>query len=104
MPITRKKFPACPIERTLAVLSGRWKAMLVWHLFSGPRRYSELAQLMPDIAQRVLSQALGELQKDGVICKKGEQWQLTELGSGLVVALKGMYEWGTLHASVLPER
>lgn len=104
MPISRKTFPSCPIERTIAVLSGRWKAAVVWQLLSGSKRYSDLLRVVPGVPERVLTQVLRELADDGVIQKAEEQWQLTELGSGLVIALKGMFAWGSLHAIEVPYR
>ncbi len=51
MPADRKKLSLCPIERTLAVLSGRWKAAVVWSLFSGGQRYSDLLRLDPGLGR-----------------------------------------------------
>lgn len=104
MPVARKTFPSCPIERTLAVLSGRWKAMLVWQLFSGRKRYSDLLRVVPGISERVLTQALKELAQDGVIRKTQDFWQVTELGNGLEVAMTGLLVWGEQHAAELPKR
>ncbi|MBC7997114.1 MAG: helix-turn-helix transcriptional regulator [Leptolyngbya sp.] len=104
MTIARKTFPLCPIERTIAVLSGRWKAAVVWKLLSGDKRYSDLIGLLPGISERVLTQALRELAEDGVIQKVDEQWHLTELGSALIPVLSDMFAWGSQHASELPLR
>jgi DNA-binding HxlR family transcriptional regulator len=56
MPVDRKNLSSCPIERTLAVLSGRWKATVVWNLFSGSKRYPDLLRLASGIPERVLTQ------------------------------------------------
>lgn len=104
MPVGRKRFSPCPIERTLAVLSGRWKATVVWNLFSGRKRYSDLLRVASGIPERVLTQALRELEDDGVVRKAEGHWRLTELGFDLIVAMKGLMEWGVYHASAQPER
>jgi DNA-binding HxlR family transcriptional regulator len=104
MPVDRKSFSSCPIERTLAVLSGRWKASVVWNLFSGSKRYSDLSRLASGIPERVLTQVLRELMYDGVVEKTEGQWCLTELGSNLINAMNGLSEWGLHHASARPER
>ena len=104
MPVDRKRFSSCPIERTLAVLSGRWKATVVWNLFSGGKRYSDLLRLDPGLAERVLTQVLHELEDDGVLQKIEGHWCLTELGSDLMLAMNGLLLWGQQHASVQPER
>ncbi len=104
MPVDRKSFSSCPIERTLAVLSGRWKAAVVWNLFSGSKRYSDLLRLASGIPERVLTQVLHELADDGVVRKTQGHWCLTELGSDLIIAMNGLLAWGLHHASARPER
>ncbi|OYV02421.1 MAG: hypothetical protein CFE45_00400 [Burkholderiales bacterium PBB5] len=51
-----KHLPPLPAERALKVISGRWKAIVLYHLFSGPQRLSTLGRLMPAINQKVLIQ------------------------------------------------
>jgi DNA-binding HxlR family transcriptional regulator len=104
MPADRKRLSTCPIERTLAVLSGRWKAAVVWSLFSGSKRYSDLLRLTSGVTERVLTQVLRELAEDGVVQKTEGHWCLTELGSDLTIAMKGLWQWGLHHASARPER
>jgi DNA-binding HxlR family transcriptional regulator len=55
-----KRLPLLPAERALKVISGRWKAVILYHLFDGPRRLSVLKTLVPDITQKVLIQQLRE--------------------------------------------
>ena len=64
MPVHRKRFSLCPIERTLAVLSGRWKAAVILKLFSGGKRYSDLLCLAAGVSERVPTQVLRELTED----------------------------------------
>lgn len=56
-----KRLPLLPAERALKVISGRWKAVILYHLFDGPRRLSVLKTLVPDITQKVLIQQLREM-------------------------------------------
>ena len=104
MPVDRKRFSSCPIERTLAVLSGRWKAAVVLNLFSGSKRYSDLLRLASGVTERVLTQVLRELAEDGVVRKTEGQWCLTELGLDLMNAMNSLLAWGLNHANVQPER
>ncbi|MCA3267470.1 MAG: winged helix-turn-helix transcriptional regulator [Tagaea sp.] len=97
MPPPRKSPPACPIERTIVVLSGRWKAMILWHLFDAPKRYSDVARLIPAVSQRALTQALRELESDGVIHRDGTRWTVSALGKRLRPTLGAMMEWGETH-------
>lgn len=104
MTVPRKRFPDCPIERTIAVLSGRWKARILWQLLDSPRRYSELRERLAGVTERALSQALSELRADGVVDKFESVWRVTSLGDSLQSALQDMYRWGSAHSSALPHR
>lgn len=104
MTVSRKKFPECPIERTIAVLSGRWKARIVWQLLSSPLRYSELADVIDGVTERALTLALAELERDGVIRKSEQKWAVTDLGQELNASLQRMLAWGSTHAAELPLR
>lgn len=55
------------IDATLEVISGKWKGIILHHLTSGRKRTYELRQLIPKITQKVLTQQLRELEKDGII-------------------------------------
>lgn len=99
MTVPRKTLPDCPVERCIAVLSGRWKAMLLWRLFLGPQRYSALAAMVPGVSQRALSQALAELAADGVITRRDDAWALTPVGQAMQPTLATMAAWGALHQS-----
>ena len=51
----------CPAERTLDVIGGRWKVPILWHLFKGTKRFSELRRSLPGVTQKMLTQQLREL-------------------------------------------
>lgn len=57
-----KKLPILPAERALKVISGRWKAVILYYLFDGPQRLSALKALMPGITQKVLIEQLREME------------------------------------------
>ncbi len=63
----RKRLPELPAERALKVISGRWKAVILYHLFNGPKRLSELKRLAPGASQKVLIQQLREMEGHGLI-------------------------------------
>jgi DNA-binding HxlR family transcriptional regulator len=97
MTVPRKRWPECPIERFIAVTSGRWKAMVLWRLIPTPLRYTELRASIGSVSERALSQALGELAADGVIVKQHDNWRLTEFGLAMSPALRAMFAWGEQH-------
>ena len=62
-----KRLPVLPIERALKAISGRWKAVMLYHLLGGPKRSSELKRLLPLITQKVLVQQLREMEEHGLV-------------------------------------
>ncbi|MBC7773743.1 MAG: helix-turn-helix transcriptional regulator [Pyrinomonadaceae bacterium] len=97
MTVPRKRPLECPIEQCIAVLSGRWKAMILWRLFVEPLNYTALHAQMTGLSQRALSQALLELAQDGIIARTDDVWALTPLGEAIRPALSAMFAWGSLH-------
>ena len=61
-----KKFN-CPIEVTLDVIGGRWKALILWHLRDGKHRTGELRRRIPHISEKMLIQQLRQLEDAGVV-------------------------------------
>lgn len=57
----------CPVDAPLRVLGGKWKLILCWYLLQQPRRNGELRRLVPGVGQKVLTQQLRELERDGIV-------------------------------------
>jgi DNA-binding HxlR family transcriptional regulator len=91
----------CPAEITLKVIGGRWKVILLYHLFQGVKRFSELQRALSGITQKMLTQQLREMERDGLIHRevypevppKGE-YSMTALGMTLEPVIRAMCEWG----------
>ena len=91
------------LQEALKVLEGRWKILILFHLFSAPvLRFSELRRIIPGISQKMLIQHLRELEKDGVINRKvypevppKVEYMLTEDGVALRPALRALKSWAT---------
>lgn len=97
MTVPRKTLPDCPIECFIGVISGRWKAMVIWQLLEKSLRYSDMMKRIPEITERVLSQVLKDLEKDGIVERSQQKtWQLTALGQALKPSLNEMFAWGKL--------
>src|SRR5882762_6048424 len=59
------------LEEALEVLEGRWKILILFHLFTAPvLRFSELRRAMPGISQKMLIQQLRDLERDRVVSRK----------------------------------
>ncbi|MCU6709147.1 winged helix-turn-helix transcriptional regulator [Paenibacillus sp. J5C_2022] len=93
---------SCEKELTLAVIGGKWKMLILWHLGrEGTKRFGELKSLMPGITQRMLVNQLRELEEDRIVHREvypvvppKVEYSLTEHGITLMPILESMYEWG----------
>lgn len=91
----------CPTEAALAVIGGRWKVPILWHLRCGTLRFGELSRLLSGVTQKMLTQQLRELERDGIVHRRvfpevppRVEYSLTELGSSLSPLLDALSTWG----------
>lgn len=105
-----KHLPGLPIERTLGVISGRWKAVLIYVLLDGPKRLCELENQVAGLSQKVLIQQLRALEEHGMVYRQtgAEEPQrvdyaLTPLGMSLKPLISQLYDWGRQHAEEVGE-
>ncbi len=110
MSIPMKRLPELPAQRALKVISGRWKPVILYHLFDGPKRLSELKRLAPDASQKVLIEQLREMEEHGLIRRevdarvKGRvDYNATPLGISLRPVIATLCDWGRRHAAELGE-
>jgi DNA-binding HxlR family transcriptional regulator len=86
---------------TLAVIGGRWKVLILYHLFDGVKRFSELQRALPGVTQKMLTQQLRELEGDGIVSRTvypqvppKVEYAMTPLGKTLQPVVKAMCRWG----------
>ena len=91
----------CPVEATLELIGGKYKALILWHLSQGILRFSELRQVIKGATPKMLTQQLRELEKDGLIHREvypvvppKTEYSLTDLGKTLAPILDAMCNWG----------
>lgn len=92
----------CPVERTISVLGGRWKPLILFHILEKPQRFNALCRLIPRATRRMLTQHLRELESDGIIDRKifdkvppHVEYSLSEKGRTLIPILLAMADWGS---------
>ena len=94
----------CGLDAALAVMGGKWKPLILYHLNAGPKRFGELKRLVVGISEKVLIQQLRELAAAGVLTRHDYQrvppmvdYTMTAFGVTLAQALMPLCIWGTEH-------
>lgn len=92
---------SCPVDATLQLIGGKYKAVILWHLMSGELRYSEIHRKFPKVTDKMLTQQLRELERDGLLSRKvypvvppKTEYSLTDFGKTLYPILDAMCDWG----------
>ena len=62
--------PGCSVEAAIALIDGKWKSVILFHLMSGTLRFNALRRLIPGVTQRMLTNQLREMEEDGLITRK----------------------------------
>lgn len=95
----------CPIRNVLGLLGRKWPSLVLCHLSFGSHRFSELRGAIPDISQRMLTQTLRELERDGLITRDMQpgvpprvDYALTPLGESFIEPLQMMLSWAAKHS------
>jgi DNA-binding HxlR family transcriptional regulator len=91
----------CGIDVTLALVGGKWKASILWHLAQETMRFSDLQRQFSDTTRKMLTQQLRELETDGLVHRKvypqvppKVEYSLTEQGRTIFPILELMCDWG----------
>ena len=98
----------CPIRGVLDRIGDKWSTLLVLTLAERPHRFGELRRAVFDISQRMLTQTLRELQRDGLISRKvhpttppSVEYALTALGRSLLDPLSHLLRWADQHHAAI---
>ena len=102
---------SCPAEATVMAVGGRWKIFLLWHLYGGRHRFSELRRKIPGISQKMLTEQLREMEGHGLVKRTvfaevppRVEYAVTPLGERLRPVVTAMGDWGREHGDEIKER
>ena len=91
----------CPVEATLELIGGKYKALILWRLSEGKLRFSQLREKINGVTPKMLTQQLRELESQDLIHREvfpmvppKVEYSLTELGKSLMPLLVAMRDWG----------
>ena len=92
----------CPVESTLELIGGKYKALILWHLSEKTLRFSQLRKEISGATAKMLTQQLRELEAQDLIHREvfpvippRVEYSLTELGRSLMPILVAMRDWGS---------
>jgi DNA-binding HxlR family transcriptional regulator len=99
---------ACPTHRVLDRMGDRWVSLLLKELADGPRRYGELARTVAGATQKMLTQTLRGLERDGLVTRSVTgsvpprvEYRLTPLGESLLPVMAVVTEWAERHVGAI---
>ena len=92
----------CAMEMAIGLIGGKWKGLILWQLAEKKvLRFGELRRIFPGLTQKMLTQQLRELERDGIVHREvyhqvppKVEYSLTEIGQSLFPVLKKLNEWG----------
>lgn len=100
---------ACPIERGMRILGGKWKGSILWHLKDGPVRFNELARQLDGASRKMVSERLKELEAATLVRREvistkpiAVTYEITELGRSALGILEKLKDWSETQGSQVP--
>jgi DNA-binding HxlR family transcriptional regulator len=94
----------CPVRDVLDRIGDKWSTLFVLILARRPHRFGELRRAVPDVSQRMLTQTLRDLQRDGFVRRQvlattppSVEYSLTPLGASLHAPMKALADWAAAH-------
>lgn len=90
----------CPVMYVMGKIGGFWKPIILFHLSTGSKRYSELKRAIPEVTEKMLLQHLKQLEADGLVVRTAKAvvpphvtYELSEAGSQLAPVIDAMADW-----------
>ena len=97
---------------TIALLAKPWTGHILWTLQEGPLRFNEIKRRVPDISQKMLTQTLRDLQRDGLVSRQvfptvppAVEYRLTKLGESVLGPFGALVSWANQnHGAIFAAR
>ena len=94
----------CGSQRVLDLIADRWTALVIYALAEGTQRYSELQRTIGGVSQKMLTQTLRNLERDGLVKRQvypvvppKVEYTLTPIGQTLIEPLRAICKWAEEH-------
>ena len=96
-----KKYLQCPLTNAMNVIGGKWKIVILGHLLKKEKRFGELNRAIQGVTQKMLTQQLRELEKDGIVHREiykeipaKVEYSLTDFGRSLEPIVNQLWAFG----------
>jgi DNA-binding HxlR family transcriptional regulator len=100
--------PECPVATTVSLIGNKWKLLIIRNLLVRPWRFNELQKNLEGISQKVLTDSLRSMEKDGLIIRTvydetppRVEYSLSKLGESMRPILTSMQEWGNNYKKMM---
>lgn len=98
----------CPIRNVVAQIGDKWSILILFALVDGPERFNSIRKRIEGISQRMLTQTLRDLERDGFVSRTvypevpvRVEYELTEMGRGLTKSVWGLVSWANDHLGAI---
>lgn len=96
-----ESYHMCPkFEKAFELLGKRWTGLIIRTLLSGQKRFTDIAEAIPNMSARMLTERFKELEKEGIVIRKVYpevpvriEYELTEKGTELQNAMDEIQKW-----------
>lgn len=102
----KKSDERCALQEILGVIGGKWSMSIIYALFAGKKRFSELERLVPNINTRMLVKELKNMEANGIVTREvfatvppTVEYTLTVKGKSLEPIINELYKWGLEYVS-----
>ncbi len=103
----KQDLPECPVATTIELIGSKWKLLIIKLLLNRPYRFNELMKTIDGISQKVLTDSLRSMEKDGIITRTvyaevppKVEYALSKLGNSLKPLINDMAKWGSKYKSL----
>lgn len=100
--------PNCAARDLLDRIGDKWSTLILVTLADGPRRFSAIHRIVPDISRRMMTQTLRELERDGFIARTvfptkppSVEYALTALGRTILEPIAALIDWANRHRGAI---
>ena len=106
--LTKAELPECPVSTAVQLIGNKWKLLILRNLLARPWRFNEMLKSIPGISQKVLTDNLRAMERDGLITRTAfpevpphVEYALSELGETMRPIIRALQDWGAGYQQIV---